>query len=191
MEPVVVTTLGGPANASARTIASARVGARTHALAAAFAFALLCASCSQKNAQELADAGNLALGRSDWGTAIESFEAAAAAAEPGSDAFIACKLGECEAWCGVDGERAATAFLELASQQGERVGQREYVFLIGKLSAARSYGAATRVLDAGLKRFPTDAKLDELGKSLAQAAANAGNEAATKDLRGLGYIGDK
>jgi hypothetical protein len=190
MEPVVGTTLGGPANASARTIASALVGARTHALTAAFAFTLLCASCSQKNAQELADAGNLALGRSDHGAAIESFHEAAELCSPGSAEFIGFKLSECEAWCGLDGARAASEFLVLAGSQPNDVGAREYVSLIAKLSSRQHYEAATSVLDAGTKRFPGDPKLDELGHSLAQAVANSGNENAVGALKNLGYLGN-
>ncbi|MBI5433917.1 MAG: hypothetical protein HZA52_13885 [Planctomycetes bacterium] len=186
MKTVVVASLDGLAGACAGALA----GARAHACAGVLAFALLCASCSQKSAQELGDAGNLALGRSDHGAAIVSFHEAAEFSTPGSAEFVAFRLSECEAWCGLDGARAATEFLSLAGNQPERVGVREYVSLIAKLSSRQHYEAATGVLEAGAKRFPDDPKLDELGHSLAQAAANAGNENAVGALKNLGYLGN-
>jgi hypothetical protein len=155
----------------------------------ALGFLLLAAACAKPSVAELAAAGHQALGRSDFATALECFHEAAELAGPGTDAFVANRLAECEAWCGVDGARAAREFLALAQDHPAGVGQREYVSLITKLSAGRRYDAATSVLQAGLERFPGDAKLDELGHALAQAAANAGNEDALGDLADLGYLG--
>ncbi|MCE9594164.1 MAG: hypothetical protein K8S98_08220 [Planctomycetes bacterium] len=149
--------------------------------------ALACASCS-KSAKELGAAGAQALGRSDFPTAIENFHEAAEQSAPGSDEFVAFKISECEAWCGVNGEQTANDFLALANDYAAKVGQREYVSIISNLSKARQFDAAIKVLDSGRKRFPGNAKLDELGRLLAKAAADTGDDASIEELKKMGYL---
>lgn len=147
-----------------------------------------CAACSQKSAKELGDAGALALGRSDYPTAIENFHDAAERAAPGSDEFVAFKISECEAWCGINGERAAEKLAELAQDHSAKIRLDDYVSILQKLSSSRQFEGATAALEVARKNFPGTAQLDEFGQSLAKAAASSGNDASIEELAKMGYL---
>jgi hypothetical protein len=153
-----------------------------------FALALLLAACGSKSAKELADAGYKDLGRSDYQAALTKFQDALKQTDASSPEYIAMKFGEIEAWTGIDGDKAKSAFFELASAHGDKVTSKDYVSVANRLTSSKAFGPAIELLADGLKRYPTDEKVKKLGDLIKIEASKAGDDKALSALAGLGYI---
>jgi hypothetical protein len=153
-----------------------------------FALALLLAACGSKSAKELAEAGYKDIGRSDYQAALTKFQEALKQTDASSPDYVGMKFGEIEAWTGIDGDKAKTTFLELASAHGDKVTSKDYVSVASRLTSSKEFGPAVALLDAGLKRYPNDEKVKKLGDQIKIEAQKAGDKNALSALAGLGYL---
>ena len=141
------------------------------------------------NPEEATNAGYAALGSGDAESAVDHFASALSALQPGDPGYKRARMGEVEAKVRLAPEAAAGSFLEFAGAHPEQVEAGDYRKVGVQLSERKSLKAAVDVLDAGLKRFESDAKLKEAMDLTMAAAEKSGDTSALDALRGLGYIG--
>ncbi len=136
----------------------------------------------------LTDDGYAALGKGDSSTALSKFEDALETL-PETDAnYMRAKMGQIQALISSDAEKAKSEFLALA--QSKELGAREYRTVGAKMTGEKAFEEAVAVLDAGFKKFPDDATLEQMIQTVAEEAKKAGATDALNSLSGLGYIGD-
>ncbi|MCC7170705.1 MAG: hypothetical protein IT459_09670 [Planctomycetes bacterium] len=154
----------------------------------ALALVLSLSACGSKSAKELADAGYQDLGRSDYQAALTKFQEALKQTDAASPDYVSFKFAEIEAWTGIDGEKAKAEFLDLAAKHRDAVTAKDYVKVANKLTGAKSFASAIALLDDGLKRYPDDANVKQLGHLIKAEAEKAGDKNALSSLAGLGYL---
>lgn len=154
--------------------------------------ALLLPACGGSDPAELTHSGNAALGSGDFEGALADFEGALAAI--GSDTshpeYVRAKLGAIEAETKLDPAKAKVDFLKLADALPERVNDRDFNRIGGRLGDAGHIGEAIALAEAGKERYPDSAHLDTLIERLGDQAKAGGDSEALEALRGLGYVGD-
>ena len=164
--------------------------ARLALLVAAGGLAACGAGSSDPN--EAIDAGYQALGAQDFAAAEKDFAAAldALGGDTSHPSYVKAKLGAIQAACRTDAERAKSELLALAAALPDRVTERTYADVAGRLGDAKSFKQAIAVLAAGKERFPESAALDGIGNQLAKQAEAADDPESQKALAGLGYGGE-
>jgi len=133
-------------------------------------------------------AGHSALGSGDHAAALADFEGALSAI--GSDTahpqYMRATMGAIEANATLDPDRAVADFKALAAKT--EVPDRDYSKVGGWLAAAKNYGQAIDVLDAGMKKFEGSETLVKLTEKIKTEAEKAGDSDALAKMRGLGYL---
>ncbi len=154
--------------------------------------ALAFASCA-KPAKELVEAGNLALGRSDYDSALSNFGDALDKLDAKSPEWFDAKWGAIQALVYVDAPRAKKEFVELA--QSNAVALNDYIKIAGDLSRGHHFPEAVDLVAEAKTRFPNDhAKLEELADGIANEATKAADpkaRAAADELRKMGYLSSR
>ena len=120
------------------------------------ALTLLLAACGSSDPKA---EGLLALQSGEYEQAVAKLETALASTGPASPDFKEVAMGHCSALAYLDGEKARTAFEELASQCA--LSQADYSGFISHLVKARRFVPAVELLDQALKEFPEDPLLEE------------------------------
>jgi len=171
------------------------IALRPRALTGLLALPLL-AGCGDTDAgaadpTRLADAGYASLGSSDFEGALDDFERALGALEPGAPGFVRAAMGKVEALIHLDAGRARDEFLALAAGYPDAVGTREFKTVGGKLTSEKRFEEAISVLHAGLEAYAEDPGLQAMLDRVAEESERAGDAGALDALRGLGYLGSK
>ena len=153
---------------------------------------LLAACGGESTPAEATDAGYRALGSRDFTSAEADFELAlkAIGADTAHPTYVKAKLGSIQAACETDATRAQSELIDLAAAMPDKVTERTYADIAGRLGDAGSFDEAVALLEAGKQRFPESATLDGLGRKLHKQAEKAGASGALDALSGLGYAGD-
>jgi hypothetical protein len=157
-------------------------------LTLSIALALTLADCGSKSPKELADAGFQDLGRSDYQAALTNFQGALKETDAANPDYATFKLGEIQAWTGIDGEKAKTEFLALAEKHSDKVTSKDYVTIANRLTGAKQFAPAVALLADGLKRYPQDQNVKKLGDLIKVEATKAGDKNTLNSLAGLGYL---
>jgi len=157
------------------------------------ALPLALAACSgPSDPKALIDEATQSLNSGDFKGAKGGFESALAALgdDKSDPSYMRAKMGWIEAEAHIDGESAKEAFLELAGTAEANFQPKDYIKVGSILSSAKNYTPAVYVVDAGVKAFPDDEKLQKVIEKLQADVAAADDPAATAALDGLGYTGD-
>ena len=148
---------------------------------------LLSSACgSSESPADLTSAAQKALNSGDDAGALAKFRRALEGLKPGDDGYLEAKLGAIQARIASDAEGAKDEFLELATAQPDLVDERRYSFIGGHMAGAKEWLPAIALVDAGIKRFGKDGKLNAVLEKIKKESA--GDEAATSALAGLGYL---
>lgn len=140
------------------------------------------AALSQEGFQEL--------GAGDFEAAEHSFAKALEGMDSSHADYLRVRLGHVEAQARIAPARAKDEFLALATAMKDKVTDRHYNQVGGRLADAGAFPEATAVLEAGLAAFPESKALADLRKSLGDRAKASGDSGALDALKGLGYVGD-
>ena len=164
---------------------------RSIVLSVCAASAVFISACDGGSADpaKLTDSGYAALGTRDWKGALGDFDKALATLKPADAGFLRAKMGRVETLIHSDAAKAKTEFLELAASMSAQVNSKDFIAVSSKLTAEHKFADAIDVLAAGLKAFPTDAKVKAVGDRIKEEATKAGDSEALKSLKGLGYLG--
>jgi len=161
--------------------------------ALATALPLLLAACGgSSDPGALADSGQKALGSGDYSAALADFEKAvdAMGGDTSHQDYVRARLGAVEALTQIDASRAKSEFLELADAHSDRVNDRDFNRIGGRLGSAGNVNEGTELVQAGLKRYPESEHLKKLVQRLGDMAQQSGDSEALEALKGLGYVGD-
>jgi hypothetical protein len=154
---------------------------------AALTLALL-AACGGTDVKAEITAGYTEMGRSNYNGALTHFQKALEELEPGSESYVEAKMGEIETWVFLDADRAQAEFLTLAKAQPDKVGIKDYTTVGSKMTSAKQFTQAIKVLDEGTQRFDKDPKLVEFAAVIKREAEKAGDANAISALQSLGYL---
>lgn len=162
------------------------------ATACLLSLALLLPACGGSDPAALTHSGNTALGSGDFDAALADFQSAldAIGSDTSHPEYVRAKLGAIEAWTKLDPAKARDEFLKLADAMPDRVNDRDFNRIGGRLGDAGNINEATELAQAGKERYPDSAHLDTLIKRLGDQAQAGGDSEALEALRGLGYVGD-
>lgn len=133
---------------------------------------------------QLTNDGYQALNSGDHAAAVKSFEAALSGLEAGTPDFQRAKMGEIQALIHLDAGRARDQFL----MHAEAFDAKAYETVGSQLTTAKEFEEAIAVLDAGMKRFTENPKLQALIDEVKAAAEKSGDAGALDSLKGLGYL---
>jgi len=133
--------------------------------------------------------GYAALGSGDAEGALDHFAQALGTLKPTDPDYDRARMGVIEAKIRLKLADAAQSFLAYAQEQPDKVDAGDYHKVGMQLSESKALTDAVAVLDAGLKRFATDAKLKEAMDKTVAAAQQSGDTSALDALKGLGYVG--
>lgn len=161
---------------------------RTSLALPAVLLALLTFGCGGSDPAALTDSGYAALNSGKPGEAKAAFEEALADLDPNSPEYLRASLGLARARAAEDPAGAKDAFLAIA--EGGGVTAVDYRQIVGDLANAGAFAEATEVLEAGMKAFPEDPRMQEVLHQVGKAAERAGAADALQGLKGLGYIGE-
>lgn len=150
---------------------------------------LLVASCGESDPKVLTDQATEALHAGRWDQSLGGFEDALRHMEPGHTQYMRASLGRCTTLVHVDPARAKTEFLKLAESQKGRIASEDFHVMISEYVNNRDFTAAVDLTEAGKNLFPKDARMFEIGNSVADAAKRAGDSKAVNRLNSLGYLG--
>ncbi len=152
----------------------------------------LLTACGSKDPAALYDKGSRALAEGDYTQAAEDFGTAleAIGSDASHPAYLKNKLGYVEAQAHIDAAKARDGFLELAGAMPDKITDRDYNRIAGKLGEAGHLTEAVAVLDAGMKAYPESKHLEALLQDLGDRAKKAGAGDALESLKGLGYVGE-
>ncbi len=124
----------------------------------------------------------------DYSEAIAAAEARLPEVEQGSEAHKELLINYTAALSESDAAKARDQFLSFAKAHESLVGPKDYKYLVSQLRTYDSFMEAIDVMDAGKKRWPDDATLDEMVAALIQDIASSGDEDAATKMKGLGYM---
>jgi len=159
---------------------------------AVLALTLLSACGGATDPKALTDEGMAALRSKNYPQAVERFDQALAAL--GSDTskpeWMRAKMGAIEARTQTDSARAKSEFLELAAAHPDRVTDKEFAMIGGRLGEAHKLSEAMDLVEAGKKAHPQSESLQILVKQLGDMAKTSGTPEEMDRLKGLGYVGD-
>jgi hypothetical protein len=149
-------------------------------------FALALAACSS-DPKELVDAGYEALNSGRSADALAKFDEALGSLKPEDALYVDAKLGVVESLISGEPKKAADEFLALSKEQPERVGEKQFVYISGKMVSARKYMEAIDLVHDGIKRAGGESP--ELMAQIELIKKNAANDKGVNDkLRSLGYL---
>ncbi len=153
-------------------------------LAALFAFAL--AACGSTDPKDLIKEGNSALGSNDSATALAKFGEALKTLKEGDLLYIDARLGKVEALIAGQPKLAAEEFLELSKKFPAKIGDKEFIYMGGKMVSAHQYLDAIDLVHNGIQRAGGEkpklmAMIDRIKKEAAS------DNAVSDKLKGLGY----
>ncbi len=155
-----------------------------YVLAALFAFAL--AACGSTDPKELVKEGNTALGSNDSGLALAKFDEALKALKEGDTLYLDARIGRVEALIAGQPKLAAEEFLELSKKFPAKIGDKEFIYMGGKMVSAHQYLDAVDLVHSGILRAGGEkpklmAMIDRIKKEAAS------DKAVSDKLAGLGY----
>ncbi len=153
-------------------------------LAALLALAL--AACGSSDPKDLIKEGNTALGSNDSATALAKFDEALKSLKEGDALYLDARLGKIEALIAGEPKKAAAEFLELSAKFPDKVGNKEFIYMGGKMVSAHQYLDAIDLVHNGIKRAGGEAPalmvmIDRIKKEAAS------DKAVSDKLKGLGY----
>lgn len=140
------------------------------------------------DAAKLTDEGYASLGKSDWKNARADFDAALAQLKTTDAGYLRAKLGSIEALVQLEPAKAKDEFLALASSMSAQVKSSDFISVASKLTSKGAFPQAIDVLAAGLKAFPEDQKVRDVGNAIKLAAEKAADPEAVKALKSMGYL---
>jgi len=117
--------------------------------------------------------------------ALEAIAEQKKTVEEGSEEHLELVLLEVKAQADEAPEAAKEAFLGFAGAHPDSVSPADFKYAVSELRTYSNYVEAIQVMDAGKKRWPEDAVMDELLAMLEKDAEN--DEGAANALKGLGY----
>lgn len=122
--------------------------------------------------------------------AVSGFEDALAALTTEDPEYVQAKMGHIKALIYGEPDRAQDEFLKLAEDLPEHVDIQKYKIVGTKMTEAKRFPQAIAVLHAGNEAFGNPESLIAAMKNVEIAAADAGDDGALSQLKGLGYVGD-
>lgn len=124
----------------------------------------------------------------DYSAAIAAAEAQLPKVEQGSEAHKSLVIDYASALAESDAKKARDEFLTFAKAHESLVAPTDYKYVVSQLRTHDSFIEAIDVMDAGKKRWPEDATLDEMVAALKQDIETSGDTAAAAKMKGLGYM---
>ncbi|MEM9800065.1 MAG: hypothetical protein AAGA20_07040 [Planctomycetota bacterium] len=124
----------------------------------------------------------------DYGAAIAAAETQLASVEKGTEGHKELVVQYATALSKDKAEDAKKAFLDFAGGHGTLVEPSDFKYVVSQLRKHDHFIAAIDVMDAGKKRWPNDATMDEVVGFLKQEIASSGNAEAANKMKGLGYM---
>ncbi|MBK7878423.1 MAG: hypothetical protein IPJ77_22435 [Planctomycetes bacterium] len=151
---------------------------------------LALAACSNSDPKALTDEGSRKLGAGDAKAALESFDEALARMTPESAEFVRASMGRFQALARLEPARTKNEFLAFQAARPTAVKDMDFKLVVDELVKRGNFEPATDLVAAGQKAFPESQLIQQLLKSVGDAAKASKDPEAMKKLKGMGYVGD-
>ena len=157
-----------------------------HCLTLALALSLAACGGGSGDAKE---AGFQALQSGDFADAVASFEEALETRSTGDADYAEVAVGHCQALAHVDSTKTKTTFLALEDHTTDK----DYSIVVAELVSVSEFEVAIEILAAGVARFPSSPKMQQIrervGKTMEIASRESANPEATTALKALESMG--
>jgi hypothetical protein len=122
----------------------------------------------------------------DYASAVSHFETALEGKTSADADFLELKVDHLRALAYVDGKKVVEATKALAGEV--TLSAKDYRSITTDLVTAKAFEPAVRLMDLGIKAYPSDEKMAKVKDVVIEAAKNSGDEGANNALAGLGYL---
>lgn len=156
----------------------------------ALTLGLVLSACSGSDPKAMTTEGTRKLGAGDAKAALECFDDALAHMQPQGGDFMRASMGRFQALARLEPARAQTEFLAFQMAHSSDVKEADFKLVVDELVRRGNPGPATAIVAAGCKAFPESPLMQQLVKSVGDAAKKSNDAESVNTLKGLGYAGD-